>query len=182
MFFWPMIIYKSQFKFIMKQRIFIYLFIFSVLIILFQYVNSKRIMEFQNQKLESNEARMVTYKDSIATLEEDILNLSHFNLERNEDAISYFENKGYKVEELIPYIKDQVYELNEVSGEHPLIPYASSSGRKMMINTVKLLNHKWIIADFSDGEFWGELFMTYELTESNDVKFQVVESFLYPLN
>ena len=166
----------------MKQRIFIYLFIFSVLIILFQYVTSKRIMESQNQKLQSSEARLATYKDSITTLEDDILNLSHFNLETNEDAISYFENKGYKVAELIPNIKDHIYELNEVSGEHPLVPYASSSGRKMMINTVKLLNHKWIIADFSDGEFWGEIFMTYELTESNDLNFHVVESFLYPLN
>ncbi|MFH6769219.1 hydrolase [Gaetbulibacter aquiaggeris] len=166
----------------MKQRIFIYLFIFSVLIILFQYVTSKRIMESQDQKLRSSEARLAIYKDSIATLEDDILNLSHFNLERNEDAISYFENKGYKVTELIPYIKDHIYELNEVKGEHPLVSYASSSGRKMMINTVKLLNHKWIIADFSDGEFWGELFMTYELTESNELNFNVVESFLYPLN
>jgi len=166
----------------MKQRIFIYLFIFSVLIILFQYVTSKRIMESQDQKLQSSEARLTIYKDSIATLENDILNLSHFNLERNEDAISYFENKGYKVAELIPYIKDQIYELNEASGAHPLVPYASSSGRKMMINTVKLLNHKWIIADFSDGEFWGELFMTYELTASNELNFHVVDSFLYPLN
>jgi hypothetical protein len=166
----------------MKQRIFIYLFIFSVLIILFQYINSKRLLEFQNKKIDIYESHIQTYKDSIATLQDDILNLSHFNLERNEDAISYFENKGYKVDELIPFIKDELYKLNEVVGEHPIVPYAASEGRKMMINTVKLLNHKWIIADFSDGVFWGELFLTYEITDNQQLKFNVVESFLYPFN
>lgn len=166
----------------MKQRIFIYLFIFSVLIILFQYVNAKRVFEIQNKKIQSYETRLVTCEDSIAKLENEVLDLYHFNLDKNEDALSYFEKKGFKVEELIPYIKDQLYQTNEVSGDHPLIPYAASSGRKMMLNTVKLLNHKWIIADFSDGQFWGELLMTYEVTDSKEVIFQVVESFIYPFN
>ncbi len=70
--------------------------------------------------------------------------------------------------------------LNEVKGQHPLIPYASSEGR-MMINTVKFLNHKWIIADFSDGEFWGELFLTYQISDDKQLTFNLVESFLYPM-
>ncbi len=166
----------------MKQKIFMYLFVFSILLALFLYVNSKRIIEIQNKKLETYTNQLEKYKDSLATLQNDILDISHFNLERNEDAISYFENKGYKIDELIPLIKDELYKLNEVKGEHPIIPYASSEGRRMMINTVKLLNHKWIIADFSDGEYWGELFLTYELTDSKELKFKLVESFLYPFN
>jgi len=50
------------------------------------------------------------------------------------------------------------------------------------INKIKVLNHKWIIADFSDGEFWGEIFLTYEITEDRQVKFNLVESFLYPFD
>ncbi|WP_372937324.1 hydrolase, partial [Seonamhaeicola sp.] len=133
----------------MKQRIFIYLFIFSILLVLFQYVNSKRVFEDLNKKLIKKEAKLKTYKDSLDVLEDAFLEISHFNLDRNEDAISYFERDGYKIDELIPFIKDELYKLNEVKGEHPLIPYGSSEGRKMMINTVKMLNHKWIIADFS---------------------------------
>ena len=166
----------------MKQRIFIYLFIFSLLIILFEYVNSKRIFEVQDNQIEKYQKTIKTYKDSIASLQNEMSDLSHFNLDKNEDAMSYFENKGYKIAELIPFIKDELFKTNEVSGDHPLIPYAASEGRKMMINTAKLLNHKWIIAEFTDGVFWGELFLTYEITESNEVKFKVVESFLYPTN
>lgn len=159
-----------------------YLFIFSVLLILFQYVNSKSIHEDSSEKIETYKEKVEAYKDSILTLSNQVYDLSHFNLDRNEDAISYFERDGYEVHELIPFIKDELYKLNEVSGEHPLVPYAASSGRKMLINTVKLLNHKWIIADFSDGEFWGELFLTYEITENRELKFKLVESFLYPFD
>lgn len=166
----------------MKRRIFMYLFVFSILLVLFQYVNAKRVFEDMDKKLTGYKTQLKKYKDSVAVLQNDILEVSHFNLDRNEDAISYFENDGYKVDELIPFIKDELYKLNEVKGEHPIIPYASSEGRKMLINTVKMLNHKWIIADFSDGEFWGELFLTYEITEDKELKFNLVEYFLYPLN
>ncbi|MCL6294962.1 hydrolase [Jejuia spongiicola] len=166
----------------MKQRIFMYLFVFSVLLVLFQYVNSKRIFEDMNTKLENYKAKSVKYKDSLAVLQDEVLSLSHFNLSRNEDAISYFENDGYNVDELIPFIKDELYKLNEVKGDHPIVPYAASEGRKILINTVKMLNHKWIIADFSDGEYWGEIFLTYEITANKELKFNLVESFLYPFD
>lgn len=163
----------------MKQKIFIYLFVFAVLLVLFQYVNSKRVFEDMNNKLEGYRTQLVKYKDSVVVLQKNIAEISHFNLERNEDAISYFENDGYNVGELIPFIKDELYKLNEVKGDHPIVPYAASTDRKMMINTIKMLNHKWIIADFSDGDYWGELFLTYEITNEKQLKFNLVESFLY---
>lgn len=166
----------------MKQRIFMYLFVFAALLVLFQYVNSKRVFEDINGKLTNQTDELKKYKDSVAFLQEDILEVSHFNLDRNEDAISYFERDGYDVSELIPFVKDELYKLNEVEGEHPIVPYASSDGRKILINTVKMLNHKWIIADFSDGEFWGEIFLTYEITKDKQLKFNLMESFLYPFD
>lgn len=166
----------------MRQKIFMYLFVFSLLLTLFMYVNSKRFLEIENKKSAILSSELEKYKDSVNALQNDIMHLSHFNLERNEDAISYFEDRGYKIDELLPLIKDELYKLNETKGEHPIIPYASSEGSRMMINTVKLLNHKWIVADFSDGEFWGELFLTYEINDSNELKFNLKESFLYPFN
>ena len=166
----------------MKQRIFMYLFVFTALLVLFQYINSKRIFEDIDKKLVASNTQLKRYKDSVAVLQNEILEVSHFNLERNEDAISYFEKDGYEVDELIPFIKDELYKLNEVKGDHPVIPYAASDGRKMLLNTVKMLNHKWIVADFSDGEFWGEIFLTYEITDEKQLKFNLVEYFLYPFD
>ncbi|KAA5825616.1 hydrolase [Algibacter amylolyticus] len=166
----------------MKQRIFMYLFVFTALLVLFQYVSSKRIFEDIDKQLVTSNTQLKKYKDSVAVLHNDILELSHFNLYRNEDAISYFENDGYKIDELIPFIKDELYKMNEVKGDHPIIPYASGEGRKMLLNTVKMLNHKWIIADFSDGQYWGEVLLTYEITQEKQLKFQLVEHFLYPFD
>ena len=165
----------------MKNKIFMYLFIFTVLLVLFQYVNSKNVLDSYETDIRSFKVENKTLKDSLVILEDKILDLSYFNLERNEDALSYFEKRGFDTSELIPFIKDELYTLNEIKGEHPLIPYGSSEGRKLIINNVKLLNHKWIITDFSDGEFWGELFLTYEIIENKELKFKLVESFLYPL-
>lgn len=159
-----------------------YLFVFALLLIIFQYANSKRIFEVQNKKLDSATAKIERLTDSIQVLNAEMVNQSHFNLERNEDAISYFEKDGYDVSELIPMIKDKIYSTNEVMGQHPVVPYASSEGRKMLINTVKLLNHRWIIADFSDGEYWGEVFVTYFINDDKTIEFNTVESFLYPFD
>ncbi len=166
----------------MKQRIFMYLFVFATLLVLFQYVNAKRVFEDLNGKLETHKDALKKYKDSVAVLQNETLELSHFNLERNEDAISYFERDGYNVSELVPFIKDELYKLNETKGDHPIVPYAASEGRKILINTIKMLNHKWIVADFSDGQYWGEIFLTYEITEGRQLKFNLVESFLYPFD
>jgi len=159
-----------------------YLFIFSVLLIIFQYVNSKRIFENSNKKIETYKEKIIKYKDSVKFLNESVFDLSNFSIENSEGANTYLENQGYNMDELIPFIKDELYNLNQVKGEeHPLVPYAASEGRKMLINTVRLINHKWIIADFSDGYFWGELFLTYEIIDGEELKFKLVESFLYPL-
>ncbi|WMI65151.1 hydrolase [Aestuariibaculum sp. YM273] len=166
----------------MKQRIFMYLFVFALLLVLFQFVNSKRVFEDMNQNIGDYKEQLQQYKDSLVSMQHEITDLSHFNFNRNEDAISYFENQGYDVSELVPGIKDELYKLNEVKGEHPIVPYAASEGKRMMINTIKLLNHKWIIADFTDGKYWGEMFLTYYINENQQIEFNVVESFLYPFD
>ncbi len=145
-------------------------------------MNSKRVFEDMNRQLGNYKEQYHLYKDSVNKLENEISELSHFNFSKNEDALSYFENKGLSVNGLENHIKDELYKLNEAKDEHPIIPYASSEGRRMMINTIKLLNHKWIISDFSDGEYWGEVFLTYYINEDKTVDFELAESFLYPFN
>lgn len=157
-----------------------YLFIFSLLLTLFMYVNSKNVFEDQQGRIEKLETKVTSYKDSIAAIQEANYDLSLFDLEYNDDALTYFEDKGYDTSTLIPLIRDEIFALNEVKGDHPLIPYAGTGGNKMLINSIRLLNHKWIIANFSDAQIWGEIFFTYELVDG-DLNFKLVESFLYPM-
>ena len=167
----------------MKSRIFMYLFIFALLLIIFQFVNSKKILEGYEQKITKLEQKEDVYKDSIANLKEVAFEMSMFSIDGNEDALSYFESLGYKTDQLIPVIEDQLMELNNYEGDdHPIVPYVSMTENKMVINQIRLLNHKWIVANFTDGKHWGEIFLTYEINEANDLKYKLVEYFMYPVN
>ncbi|MFC4721974.1 hydrolase [Geojedonia litorea] len=164
----------------MKRNIFMYLFIFTLLLVLFQFMNSKHIIEDYDKKLTTSLAKENTYKDSILTLKDNNFELMRFSIEFNDDAMSYFEDQGYRISELVPFIKDELYKLNVYEGEdHPLVPYASMTGNKMLINSVRLLNHKWIIADFSDGKYWGEMLLTYEIVDKQELKFKLLDYLLY---
>lgn len=167
----------------MKQRIFMYLFIFSLLLILFQYMNSKQVFEDLESRLKTAQSKEEELKDTISKMEDEILDLRYFTITNKEDALTYFENKGYDVSKLIPFIKEELYKLNIYEGEeHPLVPYPSMTNGKMLINKVSLVNHKWILTDFTDGKHWGELFLTYEITDAGELKFKTVEYLIFPFN
>lgn len=163
----------------MKNKIFMYLFIFTSLIVVFQYVNSKKILEDSSKRIEVLRVNNESMKDSLTTLNDELSDLSLFDLRYNQDAKDYFYNKQLDTEALIPFLKNELYKLNETEGEHPLIPFAASEGRKLQFNTIKMLNHRWIVADFSDGQFWGELLIQYFITPEQNVDFEVLDYLLY---
>ena len=158
-----------------------YLFIFSVLLIVFQYVNSKNIIDKYEKDIKIFKSKIADNEKEIAELQEQNFELNYFNIDRNEDALTYFEAQGYDTDQLIPAIIDGLYAMNDYEGEeHPIVPYVSMTDSKLLINKVRVLNHKWILANFTDGEFWGEIFVTYSIDENNDLKYKLVEYFLYP--
>lgn len=158
-----------------------YAFIFAVLLLIFQYVNSKNIIDKYEADIVTVKAKFSENEKTILALEEQNFELNYFNIDRNEDALTYFEAQGYNTEQLIPAIIDGLYNLNDYEGEdHPIVPYVSMTDSKLLINKVRILNHKWIVANFTDGKFWGEIFVSYEIDENNDLKYKLVEYLMYP--
>lgn len=158
-----------------------YLFIFSVLLLIFQYVNSKNILDKYEEDIVKVKAKVADKEKEISLLEDKNFELNYFNIDRNEDALAYFEAQGYNTDELVPAILDGLYSMNNYEGEdHPIVPYVSMTDSKLLINKVRILNHKWIIANFTDGKYWGEIFVTYSIDENNDLKYKLVEYLLYP--
>ena len=72
----------------MKSRIFMYLFIFSVLLIIFQYVNSKNIIEKYEKDIDTYQSTIAENSQRIEALEEENFELNYFNIDRNQDAIA----------------------------------------------------------------------------------------------
>jgi hypothetical protein len=161
----------------MKSKIFMYLFLFTALFVVFQYANSnKALNQFTNQ-IDSLKKEVSQLKDSLQLVEDKNFDLQYFSLEGNEDALAYFNNLD--VTALVTNIKDKVYEYNESKGDNPLVPYAGMSG-DMKINKVKLLNHQWMISDFSDGKYWGELLLKYSYdNNTQEITIERIAELLY---
>lgn len=162
----------------MKSKIFIYLFVFTALILVFQLVNSGKVVNYQVEMIQAKIARIDTLKLQLEKSEQAYAEDVYFSLDRNEEAMAYFEEAS--IEDLSARIKDKVYDSNAVKGDNPLVPFTGVGG-KFLINKVKLLNHKWLIADFSDGTYWGEVWIQYAVN-GDDIRLEVKDYLLYPID
>ncbi|MBT8262360.1 MAG: hypothetical protein KJO05_06030 [Bacteroidia bacterium] len=163
----------------MKKRIFMYLFFFAVLFILFQYMNEKTIFESQENKINSL-TKQVAESDSINNvLTDKVAELDYFTLLGNENAMTYIENLGMDAEAAQGLVTEAIYESNFGDVQNPLVPIESQDG-KMRINKVKFLNHRWILADFTDGTYWGEVLIEYFFDDNNQLLLTPIGGTLYP--
>jgi len=159
----------------MKSKIVIYLFVFTALILIFQLVNSSKVVKYQADTIKEKLDRIKILKDELdvlqAAYEEDV----YFSLDQNEEAQAFFSEND--ASDIINRVKDEIYASNAVKGNNPLVPFTGYD-RKFLINKVKVINHKWVIADFSDGTDWGEMWMRYEI-EGEKIRLVVLDQILY---
>ena len=90
-------------------------------------------------------------------------------------AFDYYEGKD--VPKLMEQIKEQISEMNTKSGGNSLIPYD-----EMVINKVRFLNHRWIIADYTGPTGWGEVILKYFVEADGKITFETAETLMYPQN
>ncbi|MEA1787479.1 hydrolase [Arenibacter sp. GZD96] len=160
----------------MKSKIYLYLFIFAALIALYQFISTRKMLNVTNDKLVKQDQALGEMKDSIQKLQIKLLDMNYFSLENNDDALAYYDHLN--LSDPARYIADKLLETNEQKGSNPLVPYEGMEG-DFKINKIKVLNQKWILADFSDGSFWGEVFLKYELKDDLGVDFILLDHLLY---
>ena len=160
----------------MKSRIFIYLFIFTALLALYLFVSSNTMLEDKDLKIKNLGSEVGMLQDSVQKLQLQVFDMQYFSLENNDDALSYYDHLG--LDNPSRYISDKLLETNEQKGDNPLVPYEGMESN-FKINKIKILNHQWIIADFSDGKYWGELLVRYELKDDMGVDFTMMDHLLY---
>lgn len=165
----------------MKNKIFLYLFLFSVLFNIFQYMNQKNIFEIQEKKLNSLTAKSEKLVDSVETLNNKISDLNYFTFIGNEKAMTYMENMGYEAYSIESHVMNEIYDKNLIKGGNPVVPFEGMNG-PMLINKIKFLNHKWLQADFSDGKYWGEVLIEYSINENGQLELTDLASLLYPVD
>ena len=167
----------------MKRAIFMYLFFFTLLFVIFQYMNEKKIFGKQENKIESQRNKINKLKDQVKVITdslESLSNVDYFSLQGNENAISYIESLGFEALEIETFVSDYIYDLNLKKGNNRLVPYEGING-DMKINKLKFLNHKWILADYTDGRYWGEMVLEYYVKKNREIELKQISSLMYPI-
>jgi len=172
----------------MKRSLFMYLFFFALLFVIFQFMNEKKIFEKQENKIASQRKKITALKentkvmnDSIVLLKDNIQDINYFTLQGNENAMTYIEHLGYEAKDVESLVSEFLIQKNLVKGNNPLIPFEGMQG-DMKINKIKFLNHKWILVDFTDGRYWGEMILDYFVTKDQKIEINTISSLLYPSN
>ena len=159
----------------MLKKILIYFTGFTFLVLIFLAVN---YVKFSNSNVSNSKIlnkKIDSLKKQYELIDKKYKDEVYFSLDGNQEALRYFSN--IEIDSLSSYIKDQLYEKNFIKDSDFFIP-VSNARNKYLINKVKILNHKWIIADFSDGKRWGEMWIEYYFNK-NKIIFDVREYFLY---
>lgn len=159
----------------MKKQLFLYLFIVSALINVFTYMYYSKKDAAIEKRFEVKNKRI---KDSISQFENVLYDANYFSLENNQNAQEYFSN--YDVTKLLPQIKDALLAYNDAPEGNKYVDQPKMGEQKFIINKIKVLNHRWIIADYSNGTLWGDVLIKYFVKEDNSITFETVDNFLYP--
>ena len=160
----------------MNNKIVIYLFVFTALVLIFQLVNSKKILDDQKDRLINLKENNLNYEKTVLKLQTELDEVINFSLKNNEYALAYFNE--IKIENPTSLIEGQLYQKNLIK-EKKIIPNIEK-GRTFLINKIKVLNHKWLIASFSDGTVFGEIFLSFKMDELGKVSYELKEHLIYP--
>ena len=95
--------------------------------------------------------------------------------------LSYLEGRGFDPSEIAARVEDELVSRNAADADNDLVPFEGMNGY-FRVNKVKLLNHKWLIASFTDGAYWGDLFVSFEIDDKGELHLQTEKALLYPQN
>ena len=165
----------------MRKSFLMYLFVFTALLAIFFYVNGNKIVESKEQEIEVLQAEVEELKLDAESYSAEATPEDSFSLKNNQDAVNYLENRGFDPAEIIAKVEEELISRNTADADNDLIPYEGMAG-PFRINKVKLLNHKWAIASFTDGSYWGDLFVSYEIDDAGEIEIATEKAVLYPAN
>lgn len=157
------------------KNVILYALVFSLLFNVFQFVNSTKILNGKETEVQKIKAHLKSSRDSVMQLS----NANYFALESDEDAQEYFFSNNLDYQKVATKVKEDLIVLNENKSGNRLVPYEPIDGKPFIVNTSKILNHRWLIAEFSNGDLWGQILVKYFVSADKPTDFETVETVLY---
>ncbi|MDI1255943.1 MAG: hypothetical protein PSV16_07560 [Flavobacterium sp.] len=160
----------------MKKSILLYLFILALLFNVFTYAYYSKKSDFDQKESEKGFKHL---KDSLTLVTSKLDDANYFSLETNQNAQEYFENENIAYDKLMPQVKEALIAFNDDPKGNKYVGFEKMGEQKFVINKVKILNHRWIIADFSNGKLWGEVILKYFVNTNGTIDFETAETLIY---
>ncbi len=165
----------------MKKSLMLYLFILAVLFNIYTYMYYSKQLKFENERYDKLKVQKTDSINSLNLLLEDA---TYFTLEKNDHALDYFENKRtgeyYTAEQLIPYIVDNLMNYNTLPDGNPYVGFEKMNDSRPIINKATVINHRWILVDYTIGNIWGEAVIKYFINEDKTISYENAETVIYP--
>lgn len=162
----------------MKKQLFLYLFVFALCINLFTYMFFTGEQQHDAARIEKIKSQLKASRDSLAV---SISQGSYFSVENDNNALAYLrDNNVEDVKAFTIKVTDGILAKNADPKGNPLVGYESFEQTKYVINKVKLLNHRWVIADFNNNKQWGEVLIRYFINEDGSIDYETADTVLYP--
>ncbi len=165
----------------MRKSLLLYLFVFAVLVAVYLYATSQNIIDSKEETIVELREELRLANRQADLLSSEVASARTFSLISNEEALTYLENRGFDPAEVIQQVETALISRNKADADNDLVPFEGMQGF-FRINSVKFLNHKWAMASFTDGDYWGDLFISYELDDSGNLELTTEKAVLYPGN
>lgn len=160
----------------MKKNLFLYLFIFALLINVFTYMYFTNKQKFEDGRIDEMQAKVKSLKDSLETVTGKCADANYFSVESNSNALNTFTGD---INEIAIKIRDGILAKNDVEKGNSLVPYPPIEGKPFIISKLKVLNDRWVIADFSNTLNEGQVLIKYFIEDDGSITYETAETVFY---
>lgn len=150
----------------MKFKIVFYLFIFVCIILFFQLINSNKLLNYQDDLIQSQNRLNLSLKDSIKNLNEYRNSNTYFSLNSNGE-INLTEKKNEE------RLKQLLREYNTNGNLRDLLPKIPK-GHVFLIDHIKVVNSQWVLLGFKSDQQKGQALVSYQINNKKAIHFSEV--------
>ena len=150
----------------MKFKIVFYLFIFVCVILFFQLINTNKLLNYQDDLIQSQNRLNLTLKDSIKDLNEYRNSNAYFSLNTNTEV-----NITEKINE--ESLKQKLREYN-INGKLRVLLPEIPKEHTFLIDHIKVINSQWVLLGFKSDQQNGQALVSYEINKKKEIQFSEV--------
>lgn len=159
----------------MRSKIIQYLLIFISLIALYLFVSDLNKTEAFVASQERMSKRVESLKDSINQLVVAQTDNAYFSLAVNRDAQQA--HPDFSPGELQNILEEHILSTNDNPKGNPLL---SPLGTDWVIHKIHVVNHQWILADFTNGTQWGDALLSFQIHANGKPRLRLLNHLMYP--